>query len=191
VRRNWFIWAIVVGVASIAIAALIMRLTADDESNPTTTEWADSVCTSFATWKTSIESLADVSSGSLDAEVLQQKVDDAQAATSTLVTELKDLGAPDLEAGDELQQELSSSADEIQSSVDTLKQGAEQAADAGSPTEFLQELAALAPQFQALFDQISAAITGLQDANVSDDAKAELQTAFADAGSCQQLQADG
>ena len=190
-RRNWFIWAIVVGVASIAIAALIMRLTADDESNPTTTEWAGSVCTSFATWKTSIESLADVSGGSLDAEMLQQKVDDAQAATSTLVTELKDLGAPDLEAGDELQQELSSSADEIQSSVDTLKQGAEQAADAGSPTEFLQELAALAPQFQALFDQISATINGLQDANVSDDAKAELQTAFADAGSCQQLQADG
>lgn len=190
-RRNWFIWAIVIGVASIAIAALIMRLTADDDSNPTTAAWAESVCSSFATWKTSIESLADVSSGSLNAETLQQKIDDAESATSTLVTDLKDLGSPDLDAGDELQQTLSSSADEISSSVDTLKQGAEQAADAGSPTEFLQALAALAPQFQALLEQISAAISGLQDANVADDAKAELQTAFAEADSCQQLQGDG
>lgn len=190
-RRNWFIWAIVVGVASIAIAALIMRLTADDDSNPTTAAWADSVCSSFATWKTSIESLADVSSGSLNADTLQQKIDDAEAATSTLVTELKDLGSPDLEAGDDLQQTLSSSADGIQSSVDTLKEGAAQASEAGSASEFLQALATLAPQFQALLDQVSATIGDLQDANVAGDAQAELQTAFADADSCQQLQGDG
>lgn len=190
-RRNWFVWAIVVGVASIAVAALIMRLTADDESSPTTTEWAGSVCTSLATWKTSIESLADVSSGTLNAETLELKIDDAQAATQTLVTELKDLGSPDLDSGDELQQQLSSVADEIQADVDMLKQGAEQASEAGSTQEFLSELAALAPQFQALLEQVSTAIAELQDANVAEDAKAELQAAFADAESCQQLQDDG
>lgn len=191
-RRNWFIWAIVVAVASIAIAALIMRLTADDESgNPSTTAWADSVCTSLATWKSSIQSLADVSSGSLNAETLSGKIGDAEQATSTLVTELKDLGAPDLESGDALKQELSSSADEIQSDVDTLKQGAEKASQASSPVEFLKALTTLAPQFQALLGDVSSTIESLQGTNVASDAQAELRQAFDDSESCQQLKADG
>ena len=190
-RRSWFIWAIVIGVASIVLAAVIMRLTADDDGSPSAEAWAGSVCTSLATWKSSIESLADVGSGTLNAETLQQKVDDAEAATSTLVTELADLGAPDLDTGDELQQQLSSSADEIQSSVDTLKQGAEQASEAGSPQEFLSALADLAPQFQALLEQVSTTIGDLQDSSVAGDAQAELQSAFADASPCQQLQGDG
>jgi hypothetical protein len=192
VRRSWFIWAIVVGVASIVLAAAIMRLTDDDDDgSPSAAAWANSVCTSLATWKSSIESLADVSSDSLNADTLQQKIDDAEAATSTLVTELKDLGPPDLDSGDELKSQLSSSADTIQSSVDTLKEGAQQAADAGSPQEFLQALAALAPQFQALLNTSSETIGQLQDADVADDSKAELQAAFADAESCRQLQGDG
>ena len=190
-RRSWFIWAIVVGVASIVLAAVIMRLTDDDDGSPSAAAWAESVCTSLATWKSSIESLADVSSGSLNAETLQVKIDDAETATSTLVAELKDLGAPDLESGDELQAQLSGSADAIESSVDALKEGAQQAADADSPQEFLQELAALAPQFQALLNTSSETIGQLQDADVADNSKAELQAAFADAESCRQLQGDG
>jgi uncharacterized protein YukE len=165
VRRNWFIWAIVIGVASIALAALVMRLTADD-GNPSANEWADAVCTDFATWKSSIEALTDVSPGDLNAEALGEKIDEAETATSTLVSEL-------------------------QSSVDALKQGAEEASQASSPQDFLEALAALAPQFQALLDSLSTTIEDLQNANVSEDAKAELQAAFDDAESCQQLQGDG
>jgi hypothetical protein len=191
VRRNWFIWAIVVAIASIAVAALIMRLTADDDGNPTTAAWADSVCSSLATWKSSIQSLTDVSAGDLNAETLEQKVGEAETATTTLVSELKDLGPPDLESGDALEPELSSSADNLQSSFDSLKQSAEQASQATSPAEFLKGLAALAPQFQALLDDVSATIGDLQNADVADDAKAELQRAFDDSESCQQLEGDG
>ena len=189
-RRNWFIWAIVIGVASIALAALIMRLTADD-GNPSATEWADAVCTDLATWKSSIEALTDVSPGDLNAEVLGEKIDEAEAATSTLVSELQDLGAPDLDSGDELKQQLSSAADEIQSSVDALKQGAEEASQASSPQDFFEALTALAPQFQELLDALSTTIDDLENADIAEDARAELQAAFDDAESCQELQGDG
>ena len=189
-RRNWFIAAIVIGVAAIAIAALAMRLTEDD-GNPSATEWADAVCTDLTTWKSSIESLADVSGGTLTAQVLSEKIDTAQQATQTLVTELKDLGPPDLESGDELQQQLSASADELQSSFETLQQGAQQAAQTSTPTAFLQELGKLAPQFQALLDQVSATVDELRDANVAEDAKAELHAAFDGAQSCQDLRGNG
>ena len=191
-RRNWFIWAIVLGIASIVLAAVIMRATDDgDDGSPSAAAWADSVCSSLATWKSSIESLADVGSGTLNAETLQQKIDDADEATSTLVTELEDLGPPDLDSGDELQQALSDSADGIQSNIDALKAGAQDAADAGSPQEFLQALAALAPQFQALLNQVSQTIDDLQAANVAGDAQDELQAAFEGSEPCQAFQGDG
>jgi hypothetical protein len=186
VRRSWFIAAIVLGVVAIAVAALIMRLTEDDSSQPSTTEWADSVCTSLSTWSSSITSLADVGGGTLTPKTLGDKLDEASSATQTLATDLKDLGAPDLEAGDQLKHELDSAATELEASFDTLKQSAQDAADTASPADFLQGLAALAPQFQALLDTISTTVDDLQ-ANVGEDAKAELQQAFESSSSCQQL----
>jgi hypothetical protein len=189
VRRPWFIAAIVVGVAAIAIAALAMRL--KDDGNPSSAEWADSVCSDLTTWKSSIESLADVSGGTLTAATLSEKIDSAQAATRTLVSELEALGPPDLESGDQLQQELSSSAAAIQSSVAALQQSAEQVTQAGSSADFMQELAKLAPQFQTLLDTASKTVDDLRNANVAADASAELQAAFDASESCQQLRGNG
>lgn len=190
-RRNWFIAAIVLGVVAIGVAALVMRLTEDESAQPSATTWADSVCTSLATWRSSITSLADVSGVTLTPESLGDKLDTAENATQTLVTELKDLGPPDLDSGDELKQQLDSAATEIKSSFDTLKQGAEAATEADSPGDFIEALTALGPQFQALLDTMSTTVDDLQNANVAEDTKAELQQAFSDATSCQQLQADG
>jgi hypothetical protein len=190
VRRNWFVAAIVIGIASIAVAALLMRLTADDNAPPSANEWADAVCADLATWRTSITSLADVGGGTLTPESLGDKIDEANGATQTLVTELKDLGAPDLGSADQLQAALDTAANDLESSFDTLRQGAEDAAKASSPAAFIEALAALAPQFQALLDTISTTVDELQSADVAGVAQAELQEAFADASSCQQLRSD-
>ena len=189
-RRNWFIAAIVFGIVAIAVAALVMRLTADDNPQPSASEWAGSVCSDLATWRSSITSLADVGGGTLTPDSLRGKLDEANSATQTLATELKDLGAPDLESGDQLKQQLDSAANELESSFDTLKQGAEDAADASSPADFIQALAALAPQFQALLDTISTTVDDLQSGDVAGEARDELEQAFAGASSCQQLRTD-
>ena len=186
-RRSWFIAAIVLGVVAIAVAALAMRLTEDESSKPSATSWADSVCTSLSGWRSSMSALADVSGGRLTPESLGDKLDEAESATSESIAELKDLGPPDLEAGDELKQELDASADELESSFETLKQGAEDATQADSQAAFVRALAALAPQFQSLLDTISTTVDDLQNANVAAGAKAVLQQAFSSSASCQQL----
>ena len=56
--------------------------------------------------------------------------------------------------------------------------------------EFLQELAGLASDFAALQDAIGSTVSTLENANVGEESKAELEQAFADAPSCQSLQAD-
>jgi hypothetical protein len=183
--------AVVVGVAVIAAAVLVARLT-DDESGPiSTTAWADSVCTSLSDWRSSINPLADVSGGPLMPESLREKLGEADTATEQLVTELKDLGSPDLEAGKDVEQALDDSAAGLQASYESLKAGAQATADADTPAAFLQALAALAPDFQNLLNQIGDTVAVLQSASLFGDASAELERAFADAEFCQQLQAEG
>ena len=186
-RRNWFIAAVVIGIAAIVIAAVAMRLS-DDDGPETTEEWAGEVCTSLSDWRDSITSLADVGGETLTADTLREKLDEADDATTQLVTELRDLGSPDLESGDELEQQLDESAQDLESKYDALKESAEAALDAPAG-EFLQQLAGLATDFAALQTAISTAVSSLENANVGEEGKAELQQAFTDAPSCQSLQA--
>jgi hypothetical protein len=190
VRRNWFIAAIVLGIVSIAVAALVMRLTEDDSQQTSPTAWADSVCTELATWRSSITSLADVGGGTLTPEALGDKLDEAETATQALVTELKDIGPPDLNGGDELKQNLNAVADGLKGNFDALKVQAEAALEADSPAEFIQALALVAPDYELLLSQIEVNIARLVGSDVPEDAEAELEAAFVGAASCQQLQAN-
>ena len=185
-RRNWFIAAIGIGIAAIVIAAVAMRLS--DDGPPTTEEWADSVCTSLSDWRESIASLH-AEGEPVTADSLRDKLGDASDATSDLVTQLRDLGPPDLESSEELEQQLDASVDELESSFDSVKDGAEEVADA-PPGEFIQQLAALEPDFAALQTAISGTVTTLQNADVAESSKAELQQAFADAPSCESLRSE-
>lgn len=185
-RRNWFIAAIGIGIAAIVIAALAMRLS--DDGPPTTEEWADSVCTSLSDWRESIASLH-AEGEPVTADSLRDKLGDASDATSDLVTQLRDLGPPDLESSEELEQQLDASVDELESSFDSVKDGAEEVADAPAG-EFIQQLAALEPDFAALQTAISGTVTTLQNADVAESSKAELQQAFADAPSCESLRSE-
>jgi hypothetical protein len=187
VRRSWFIAAIVIGVAAIVIAAVAMRLS-DDGGQPTTEEWADSICTSLTDWGDSINALADVGGEPLTPDTLREKLSDAGDATSQLVSELHDLGPPDTEAGDQLQEQLDSSTEQLESSFETLKTTAQEAADAPA-SEFLQNLAGLASDFAALQAAISGTVTTLENLDVAEESKAEVQQAFTDAPACQPLQA--
>lgn len=186
-RRNWFIAAIGIGVASIVIAAVAMRLS--DDAPPTTEEWAGSVCTSLSDWRESIASLADPGGEPPTADSIRDKLGDASDATSELVAQLRDLGPPDLESGGEAQQKLDASVDELESSFSSLKDGVEAAADAPA-SDFLEQLAALAPDLAALQAAASGVVTTLQNADVTESSKAELQQAFADAPSCESLRSE-
>jgi hypothetical protein len=186
-RRSWLIAAIVLGVLAIVIAALVMRLTEDDPE--TTQEWADQVCTSLSDWRASITSLADVGGEPLTADSLRERLSDAEEATSELGSELRELGPPDLDGGDELEAELNGATAQLQASFEDLKEGAEAAADAPAG-EFLGELAQLAPDFAALQAAIAQTVTTLREADVGEESRAELEQAFAASPSCQSLRGD-
>jgi hypothetical protein len=190
VRRSWFVAAVVLGIAAIAIAVLAARLTDDESGSLDTNEWASSVCSNLADWRGAITDLAEVE-GELTPESLEERLGEANAATDELVEDLQALGPPDVEAREEVEQALDDTAEGLRESYESLRVSAEQALAADSPTAFLQELAALAPEFQALVQQVEDTVASLQSASLFGEASAELEDAFADADSCDQLRDEG
>lgn len=189
-RRNWVVAGVVAGIAVVAVAVAIVWARGDDSARIETTVWASSVCTSLSEWRSSITSLADVSGGTLTPESLRQRLDDAEAATEALVTDLKSLGPPDLEAGADIERALDDTADGLARSYRSLQEAAENAVDAESPAAFIQALAGLADDYQRLLDQVGETVATLQSASLFGEASAELERAFADADSCQALSAE-
>ena len=187
-RRNWFIAAVVIGVVSIVVAAAVMRLTEDDPE--TTADWADAVCTSLTDWRASIVSLTELGDDPLTAETFRDRVDEGQEATSQLVRELRDLGRPDLEAGDDVEQALDDAVAGLESSYEDVQSAAEDATEAENQTELVGALAELHDDFAALVAQAGEVVATLRSASLFDDASAELEQAFAESDSCEALQAD-
>jgi len=191
VRRNWLIAAVVAGVLVIAGAVVAARLADDDFTSVDTTEWAGAVCTSLSEWQASLAGIAAGGDGAPSVDSLEEALDEARSATDELVQDLRRLGPPDLESGDDVEAALDDAVDGLRDDYDELDSAARDALDAGSPAETLQQLAALAPRAQALVEQARDVVASLQSASLFGDASAELEQAFASAGSCQQLRSAG
>jgi hypothetical protein len=190
VPSNRLLIALAAAIAAIVVAVIVVvRVTGDDVGSSDTGAWADSVCATVADWRSSITSLADVS-GALSRETLREKLDDAGEATETLVRKLRDLGAPDTEAGSALEQELDSATDDLESSYENLKAGAEGALDTEGTAAFLRALANLAPDVQGLLTSISTMIESLQSSEVAGDSADEVRKAFEDSERCQELRSE-
>jgi hypothetical protein len=180
--------AVVLGILAIVIAALAMRLSDDDPE--TTAEWADSVCTSLADWRSSIAALADVGGAPLTADTLGDRLDEAEDATRTLVTDLQELGPPDVTDGEEVEQALDDATAGLDERFEELQAAADDAADASSQSEFLAALAGLPDDFRALLEQAGDLVATLRSASLFGEASAELEQAFSNSASCRSLQAD-
>lgn len=183
--------AALVGIAAIVLAVILARVTEDDPGRVATGEWASSVCTSLSDWRTSLTELVDVSAGEGTPEALRESLDEAGAATEDLVTELRELGTPDLRPGDEVEQALDDAVAGLETGYETLRLAAEEAANAATPTEFAQAVAGLADDLQQLLAQAGEAIAALQSASLFGEASEELEQAFAEAEPCQELQESG
>jgi len=187
VRRNWLVAATVVGIVAIVIAVLIFRLADGDSGSVETTGWADSVCASLSDWRSSITSLADVSDGALTPESLRVRLAAGETATQELATELKELGPPDLEAGERVEEALGDTTGGLDRGYQSLRQAAEGALDAETPSAFLQALAGLADDYGRLLEQIGDTVAVLQSASLFGESSLELQQAFEAAESCREL----
>jgi hypothetical protein len=147
--------------------------------------WAGDFCSAAAEWRSSVdEAIAQVGDpADLDFESLRGAIDDGLGATETFVADLRALGPPETEAGQEAAGIVDSTADELDSDVDELRSALE--TESSSVPELLEK----AGQATALIGQMAQELQGsVQELEGLEPAE-ELGNALRDNQDCEAAQA--
>ena len=151
----------------------------ESSSASPTDEWANGFCTAITSWTDSIQSIADqiTDPSSLSEDGLQSAADDAKSATEEFVDDVKGLGAPDTESGQEIKSSIDSLSTTLESEVTQIEDAAQGVSGLtslpGAITSITTSLSAMGTAFSSTLDTIDSA-----------DAKGELQQALEDSPDC-------
>jgi hypothetical protein len=143
-------------------------------------QWATGVCSSFTTWKKSLESIKTDVTSNPSKSALQQAGHDIDSATETLAKSLKDLGKPETAQGQAAKKSLDTLAAQLQSGMDKINEtlNSSSSGAAGALTQVSTISATLANMANSL------KLAGGNLKNFAPDH--ELEQAFQQASACKQ-----
>jgi hypothetical protein len=176
-----------VRLAAIIVLALVAAGCGGGEGSSAEEEaWANEVCTSIASWRTEVQTIATdaaqaVTEPGATRDTVEGAIDDGLQATETLLEDLRGAVPPDTSEGDEAKaavdaflDDVSSANDEVESALADLPEGAGLAA-------IVAELSGLATSLQTTVESGRALVTELTELGGT------MQEAFENADSCQEL----
>lgn len=172
------------------VAAMAVAVTgcgdSDDGSGsePTAAEsWASDMCSTVGAWTTTIADARTALSSprDLSANEIESTFAEVRTATTTLVEDLGDLGAPDTDAGDEAEERIASLSEQLQEQADIVED-----AVGGESQGMAERLAGVSTVSAAVAQMISDAQAAVADIRTLDGAQ-ELEDAISGASSCQDL----
>lgn len=173
--RRWIV------TVALGAAVLVAAGCGGDDGESATTQWAGGVCEAMATWKEAVTDIGGtLASGGLSADGLREAAGDVQAATETLVDDLKGLGRPDTDAGQQAEEVVTGLADELSSQAETIEKTVEGASGVSGT---LQAVSTVTAALGTMGTEIGTAVTELSQL----DGAQELEDAFKDADACQEL----
>jgi hypothetical protein len=154
----------------------------DDGGGSSATDWANGLCSAITDWTQSVEETSNsLKGGNLSEDSLKDAADDFKSATQEFVDDVRGLGAPDTDAGDQAKEEV----DELADSVDENVKEIEDAVDGDSG--LAATVSAVTGALSAMGQELASAFSSLQQL----DAGGELEDAFRDAESCDELSDEG
>ena len=168
-------------VAVVAVGLLTAGCGSSGSKTTSTTDWVNGVCSSVATWQTSIKSSANsLKGGNLSQNSLKTAVGDMKSATDTLQSDLKDLGKPDSDAGQKAKDSIDELTSELKKDTDTMKSAADDVSDLSSAAT---AATTISTTFASMGTQVKSTFSSLKQL----DPKGELKTAFQQSSACQKL----
>jgi hypothetical protein len=157
----------------------------DGGGDSSATAWADDVCSAITTWTDSITSTTDsLKGGNLNEDALKSAVDDLASATSDFVDDVRGLGPPDTEGGQQAKESLDQLADDADENLSTVQKAVD---DVSGPSGIVAAITAISGAVSTMGQQLSSTFSELEQL----DPGGELETAFNEADSCDQLQSGG
>lgn len=165
----------------LAVLALLAAGCGGSSDTKANEAYANSVCSAIGSWEQQIKGIASSFSGSVTAASLETKVTQAEAATKTLVTQIKAVPPPDTSQGQAAKQQLDQLTTDITNTIDAAQTAVTQIQANPSATAISAIVATLAPQVQSLASETKSAISSLKGAGGS------LASAFKSTDSCKSL----
>jgi hypothetical protein len=168
-------------VAACCLAVLAAGCGGDDSSAEA---WADDFCTAVDDWRERVQDAAAelAEPTTLSEEQLDESIREAVAASDDLLADLGELGLPELEAPDEIEQELDHLESVLRERAGNARAGIDQ--PASSVSEALARLAALSRELAAAAETIELTIEKLRAL----DPAGELKQALESSDACASLQ---
>ena len=151
--------------------------TGTESSATAADDWANSVCEAFVTWNNSITDAGQGIRDNPSEEGIRTAGEQIQSATQTLADDLRGLGRPDTESG----QQAKDTIDQLATNLDTSLQKINEAMDnASGTTGAVTAASTIGTSLAEMADHVSTAFQQLQEI----DAQGELQSAFEQGDSC-------
>jgi hypothetical protein len=170
-------------VLLIAAVALLAAGCGGDEASATSAEeWADEFCTAVSDWREELEQIGegidDPSTLSIDA--LEEAADDASAATDEFIEEVRALGAPDTESGEEVEQSVESLADTAEAEKEDVDEAVD---DVSNISDLPSALSTIGESLTAMATALQRTLDAIENGDVGD----EIRTAFQESEACDEL----
>jgi ABC-type transporter Mla subunit MlaD len=149
--------------------------------------WADDVCSSVADWKDAVEDAQSALSdpADLSATDVRDTLQGVADATNAFVTDLTGIGTPDTQAGQAAADELSTLSGRLRHHADIVSEAV------GESSDNLQELLAqVSTVTSAVSEMIDDSVATVESISRLDGAD-ELESAFEESSTCQELGAGG
>jgi methyl-accepting chemotaxis protein len=173
---------VTLGLASLALA-LGAAACGGDEEDPAR-EWAGGVCTSIGDWQAEVEgNVQELTEdpGSLSAESIRTAAEDSLAATDALRDELRALGTPETESGEQAREEVDQLSESLEQRADRVREALDSAEGAAG---LLSAVGAVTTEVQGAAADTRQTLDELRQLEPG----GELQQAFEDEDSCSELQ---
>lgn len=150
----------------------------DDEADPTAA-WASGFCTAVISWTDSMQDVTSqfTDTSNLSADGLRDAAGDAKSATQQLGDDLRALGAPDTESGEEIRSSLDSLSTTLESQADDIESTVE---GVSGLTDLPSAITTVSTSLSAMGSAITATLQTIDAADVG----GELETAFNDSPEC-------
>jgi hypothetical protein len=170
--------ALVAGAVLALVAAGCGGSSSDKKANEA---YADSVCTAVSTWQQQVKDILTDFSGGVSKASVEKKINQAEGATKTMVTQVKAVPPPDTDQGKAAKQQVDQLTTDIKAFVNTAKGKAAQLPDDATLPTITAALVSLGPQVQGLVGEAKSTISSVKDAGGS------LADAFKSTNSCKKL----
>ena len=143
-------------------------------------EWAGSVCSAASTWTSSIQSISETLKQDPTQAGAEKALADLKSSTQTLVDDLKGLGPPETDAGQEAEDSLNTLADNLDQSMSTIESAIDGVSGASG---VLSAISVVSGALATMGQNITSTVDSLQQL----DGGQELKDAFEQADSCADL----